>query len=504
MRVNNIYDIDNKTYLIRLQKSEEKCVLLLESGNRFHSTGFEWPKNVAPSGFSMKMRKHLKNKRLESLTQLGTDRIVNLQFGTGEAAYHVILELYDKGNVILTDHELTILYVLRPHTEGDRIKFAVREKYPQDRAREAGAPTKEQIEAIMAKAKTGDAIKKVLLPHLEYGPALLEHVLLNHGFTNASKVGKTFKIPEDLDTLMQAIQEAEKIMQEAKKSPSKGYIIQKKEERPSQSAQEFFYSNQEFHPMLFLQHKDLPHKEFDSFNLAVDEFFSSLESQKIELRALQQEREAMKKLENVKKDHDQRLQALEKTQEIDKQKAELITRNQQLVDSAILAVQTAVASQISWSDIADLVKTAAEKGDLIAQRIKQLKLETNHISLYLTDPFVEEHDSDSDQDSDNSDLPSMIVDIDLELSAFANARRYYDQKRSAARKQQKTIESQSKALKSAEKKTKQALKEVQTITNINKARKVYWFEKFFWFISSENYLVIAGRDQQQNELIVKR
>ena len=30
------------------------------------------------------------------------------------------------------------------------------------------------------------------------------------------------------------------------------------------------------------------------------------------------------------------------------------------------------------------------------------------------------------------------------------------------------------------------------------------FEKFFWFISSENYLIIGGRDQQQNELIVKR
>ena len=30
------------------------------------------------------------------------------------------------------------------------------------------------------------------------------------------------------------------------------------------------------------------------------------------------------------------------------------------------------------------------------------------------------------------------------------------------------------------------------------------FEKFFWFISSENYLVIGGRDQQQNELVVKK
>lgn len=30
------------------------------------------------------------------------------------------------------------------------------------------------------------------------------------------------------------------------------------------------------------------------------------------------------------------------------------------------------------------------------------------------------------------------------------------------------------------------------------------FEKFLWFISSENYLIISGRDQQQNEMIVKR
>lgn len=72
-----------------------------------------------------------------------------------------------------------------------------------------------------------------------------------------------------------------------------------------------------------------------------------LEGQKLEMRALQQEREAMKKLENVRKDHDQRLLALEKTQELDKQKAELITRNQVLVDSAILAVQAALASQVN-------------------------------------------------------------------------------------------------------------------------------------------------------------
>lgn len=31
-----------------------------------------------------------------------------------------------------------------------------------------------------------------------------------------------------------------------------------------------------------------------------------------------------------------------------------------------------------------------------------------------------------------------------------------------------------------------------------------WFEKFYWCISSEGYLIIGGRDSQQNEALVKR
>ena len=42
------------------------------------------------------MRKHLRARRLISVTQLGVDRVLDLQFGSGEAAYHLILELYDR------------------------------------------------------------------------------------------------------------------------------------------------------------------------------------------------------------------------------------------------------------------------------------------------------------------------------------------------------------------------------------------------------------------------
>ncbi|XP_025157417.1 nuclear export mediator factor NEMF homolog isoform X2 [Harpegnathos saltator] len=497
MRVNQIYDIDHRTYLIRFQRSEEKCVLLLESGNRIHTTGFEWPKNIAPSGFSMKMRKHLKNKRLESLMQVGIDRIIDLQFGSGEAAYHIILELYDRGNIILTDHEMVILYILRPHTEGDKIRFAVREKYPLDRAHNEAMPPIDEIHEHLQKAKTGESLKKVLNPILEFGSAVIDHVLLKATFALGCKISKDFNITEDMPKLILALEDANNIMDNAKKSASKGYIIQKKEARPTQDGkEEFIFANIEFHPLLFEQYKDQPYKEFDSFDATVDEYFSTMEGQKLDLKALQQEREALKKLENVRKDHDQRLITLEKTQEVDKQKAELISRNQTLVDNAILAIQSALANQMSWPDIQVLLKEAQARSDPVASAIKQLKLETNHISLLLHDPYEE-----SDEESE---LKPMIIDVDLAHTAFGNARKYYSQKRSAAKKQQKTIESHGKALKSAEKKTKQTLKEVQTIHSIIKLRKVYWFEKFYWFITSENYLVIGGRDQQQNELIVKR
>lgn len=33
----------------------------------------------------------------------------------------------------------------------------------------------------------------------------------------------------------------------------------------------------------------------------------------------------------------------------------------------------------------------------------------------------------------------------------------------------------------------------QTNKKIDRIRKVYWFEKFDWFISSENYLIISGK-----------
>lgn len=81
-----------------------KIYFVVESGIRFHTTQYTRDKPSVPSQFTMKLRKHLRTKRLTSVTQLGQgDRVVDFFFGEGEVyGFHVILELYASGNIILT------------------------------------------------------------------------------------------------------------------------------------------------------------------------------------------------------------------------------------------------------------------------------------------------------------------------------------------------------------------------------------------------------------------
>jgi len=504
MRVNQVYDIDNKTYLIKLHQPEKKAVLLIESGTRIHTTEFEWPKNPAPSGFSMKLRKHINNKRLEYIKQCGVDRVIDLQFGTGDAAYHLILEMYDRGNLVLTDWEFKILNILRPRVKGEE-KFLVRETYPLELCKQQFNVLENSIlHEILSKAKENDTLKKVLMPHFDYGPNLLEHLLLVAEFPQNTKV-KDFQL-ENVSKLSDALNNANKFLADEQRY---GVIVQKVENRPVvDGKEEEFFTFIEFHPYCYKQYKDKHIVEFDSFNTACDQFFSQVEAQKIELKTVHQEKAAVKKLENVKKDHENRIKSLQEVQLLDRKKGEFIEMNSEIVNNGIKVINSAIANQIPWDQIKEIIKEATENGDPVASRIKQIKLEVNHIVMQLNDPYAhlnQDYEDDSDEDFDSEKGPSeLMVEIDLGLTAQANARKYFVQKKSAAVKERKTVESGSVALKSAEKKTKEHLKEMSKIATINKARKVYWFEKFFWFISSENFLVIGGKDAQQNELLVKR
>ena len=566
LRVNQVYDVDHKTYLIRFNTTghndteatddlaEEKVVLLLESGSRFHTTQYKWPKNPTPTGFTMKLRKHLKNKRLEHIKQLGVDRIIDIQFGSGEAAYHVILELYDRGNIIITDYSWTILNILRPRKtpavnmdptpennkkpnpeDNEDVKFMVREIYPVHLAQTANdypIPTLDEIQILLSKAKpNNDTLRKLFVPLTIFGPPLLEHCFIENGIPENIKVrnGKPGeeKIVVAANDVHKSLLLAESLFNTVKSNQTNpGIIIANEEKRvnpdqiKSKSAdgddrktstdgqQETIIQFKEFHPFRFNQHVNSKKQvmiDQETFDQAVDIFFSSIEGQKIDHKSLQAEKDALKKLDNVKKDHEKRLEQLASAQKSDEKKANLIEVNCDLVEAALAMIRSLLAKQLSWDAIAAKIKEMAAEGDPVASKIKGLNLKQNQFNIELTNPYENEDEEPAQVPKNEAVAPKpQVLAINIDLSSYANARNYYDKRKVAATKESKTIASSEKAFKSAEKKTMRQLKDVVVKTGIIKNRKVYWFEKFYWFISSENYLMIAGRDAQQNELIVKK
>ncbi len=82
---------------------------------------------VTPSGFSLQLRKYLDNTILRSLAQKDAERIVVFELEK-EQKYYFIIELFSRGNVILTDEHYSIIAILEEHVWKDRT-LRVKEKY---------------------------------------------------------------------------------------------------------------------------------------------------------------------------------------------------------------------------------------------------------------------------------------------------------------------------------------------------------------------------------------
>ena len=132
-RVNNIYDIDNKTFLIKFDDFERKrkCFMIMKSGQYlYHIYNPPQDRRKIPSSFCMKLRKHIKNKRLQSIEMLKCDRVIQFTFGSDEHQFKLIIELFSYGNIILCDNKNMMLSILRTHVYSNGNTVLVNHPYP--------------------------------------------------------------------------------------------------------------------------------------------------------------------------------------------------------------------------------------------------------------------------------------------------------------------------------------------------------------------------------------
>ncbi|KLU83319.1 serologically defined colon cancer antigen 1 [Magnaporthiopsis poae ATCC 64411] len=561
LRLSNIYDLSSKIFLLRFAKPDVKKQLLIDSGFRCHLTEFSRPTAPAPSQFVARVRKFLRTRRCTAVSQIGTDRVIELQFSDG--SLRLFFEFFASGNIILTDADLKILALLRNVKEGEgqepqrvgltysldnRLNFGGVPAFTEERLRDALETTVKRAAAAGAAPKKskkagGDLRSGLATTISELPPILVDHAFRENNFDPKAKVADILEDEGVFDALFKALERARSIIDDITSSDTvKGYIVAKNPDpgdaraaaecavvKPfsPESSKGLLY--EDFSPFLPKQFADDPSNvvlTFEGFNQTVDEFFSSLEGQKLESRLTEREAAAKRKLDATKREHEKRIEDLQEDQLLNLRKAAAIEANVERVQEAMDAVIGLLEQGMDWVDVGKLVEREQRRNNPVAEIIKlPMDLANNTITLviaeqddveddemdngYETEPSV----SDDDDDDDERGVPvqpgkvkTLEVDIKLNLTPWSNAGEYYDQKRSAAVKQEKTVQQSSIALKSAQEKIakdlQKGLKKEKPAMQL--LRRQMWFEKFHWFISSDGYLVLGGRDAQQNEILYRR
>ena len=119
--IDKVYQFDTRTLGIRLNgENKARYLLIIESGRRTHLVKDfpEPPKN--PPQFAMLLRKYLSGGKVLAIHQHGLERILIFDIGKGALVYRLIIELFDEGNVVLTDEGYMIIKPLRHHRFKER------------------------------------------------------------------------------------------------------------------------------------------------------------------------------------------------------------------------------------------------------------------------------------------------------------------------------------------------------------------------------------------------
>lgn len=243
--------------------------------------------------------------------------------------------------------------------------------------------------------------------------------------------------------------------------------------------------------------------EFDWFDVCVDLYFTQIDKQKEESKLQQKEAEIYKKMNRIKDDQLKRIEGLQKEQDNSLAKAKLLQKYIAEVQAILEILSALLQSGLQWKEIWRMIKEEKRAGNPLAAFIHGLELEKEKVILMFNTAEMEQKEEVDEFFADLDEDIIVRVDLELALSAQANIKKYFEIKKKTQDKEIRTKDKANEAIKHAEDQARRALLKTRNEQKLKTTRKPYWFEKYDWFISSENYLIISGKNAQQNEEIVK-
>lgn len=186
-RVGKIYNPDKKQIIIELYKTGV--------GKRFlrYEHPFLWLSESKPeapekaSSFVMSLRRLLEGSFIKKIEQLGSERVVEINLTKKDKEYILIIELFSKGNTILTDAEKKIIQVEEKQKWADRV-VEQGEKYILKKKQSVFELDKKEFISKFISSK--DNVSKTLAVEFGLGGAYSEEVCIRADLGKNAAVNK--------------------------------------------------------------------------------------------------------------------------------------------------------------------------------------------------------------------------------------------------------------------------------------------------------------------------
>ncbi len=469
--IKNIYQYGDIFTLKLYKPGGGTSQLLIQPSQRIHLTEYARKAPRVPPKFCTVLRKYLRDKRIISVKQHELDRIIIIEIGDEESSYKLVAELFGNGNLLLLDPKDIIFVAMRYKKMRDRdvVPKALYE-FPPPRGTDVLTLEKGEIGGVIEDSNAN--IVRTLASRLNLDSLSCEEICA------LSKVAPKVMTPEiDSQTLADLEVGFQNFVEKLKTGVSEPNIVL--DDEPPEDEEPQFIA---FLPFRFELYQELPAETFDQFSQAIDEFFGVSESELED----EQEKDALsreqKRLQRIIDKQNEGIEKLVSKAQILRINGELIYSFFSDVQEVLETVTKARSGGLPWDDIISRIDDGRKKGISSAQLIQRIIPSQGQIIVKLNDTDVT---------------------LDIRLSAQDNASLAYDQ----AKKSESKVEGAKKQIE----KTKEKLEKIEVSASEPKTprirvktRKKRWYEKFRWFISSEGFLVLGGRDVKSNENLAKR
>lgn len=464
-RVDKSFQPMNDTVVIRFHvPGTGRVDLVMQCGVRMHTSQYPLENPTQPPTFPMLLRKRIKGANVVSVKQHAFDRVVEIKVKKDQH-YTIIVELFDKGNIILLDEEDNIILPLKRKQWSNR-DISSKKKYvfPEERGINPVEVTFEELKE-MFKNSDSDVVRTLARNGL--GSLYAEEIILRAENIDKNQAANTLT-DEEIEKLYIGI---ESIFTDLKNDNFKPQIVKcdKKEDVV---------------PLNLNQYKDCEKQYFKSFNEACDEFYSKKINSSIKDVKESAWNKKVGKYEKRLKLQEETVADFENTIETCQHKGEVIYSNYGAVENIINVVNSARSNDYSFKEIAKTLKKAKKEGMAEAQIYDGMD-KLGNLTL---------------------DIEDTKINIDPKLKVPENAQIYYEKAKKAKRKIKGALIAIENTKKQLEKMRAKKDIEMEKILYPKKRVKkdLKWYEKLRWFLSSDGTLVVGGRDANTNESVVKK